>query len=151
MPQKNVPVTFLSFFAHEACWSIVSGRHVHATKSFRQNRAPSQMFLSRQDEHVSFISPRLHFQVVRGFRRQTFGAMIFFFPPQLLHSCCSQMAFFETFIRRCTWNPPARHTWNIEILTRAIESLHHHWQLEDGPRVWPFRINPVTLKRGPRR
>lgn len=83
MPQKkcscNFSVFFFFFFAHEACWIIVSGRHVHAMKFFRQNRAPSQMFPSRQDELVSFISPRLHFQVVRGFRRQTFGATIFFF------------------------------------------------------------------------
>lgn len=73
-------------------------------QNFSGNQALTQMFLSRQDEHVSFISPCLHFQVVQGFKRRYFHHDFTFSATKLLLQPNGVQWNIYTYMG-CTWIP----------------------------------------------
>lgn len=114
-------------------------------QNFSGNQALTQMFLSRQDEHVSFISPCLHFQVVQGFKRQysnhdfaSSATMLLLQPNGVQWNIYTYMS--------CTRIP--------QPVLLKYRNLHlhiwcfffHYIQLQTSSHVWPFWMKWVTLK-----
>lgn len=86
--------------AQVACWLHCSRDFMFTAQNFSGKAAAWQMFLSRQDEHVSFI---FFPQVGTSSRwRDSDGRLL---SHDFCLLSCSQMGFFETFIQRCVQNP----------------------------------------------
>lgn len=137
--RQNVSVTFF------CAWSMLE-HHFKTSRSFHKIfQAPSQMFFSGQDEHVSFFSPCPHLPGGWGIQTAAFSAMIL--PPQLPGSCRHHVGFFEIFIQD-VHEILSLYCWNVEIFTYAMSgsfALFYYLHLQAGPHVWCFRINWVTL------